>query len=82
MANASPDDFLSRRLVAPRPVQLGSSQSRPSPHPSQLDEKQLFRARRLIIKTFMEFLNKLDSMKLRDHINDSFYQNGYSELVV
>jgi hypothetical protein len=83
MANTSPDGFLSSKVgPSPKPVQLGSAPSRPSPRPSQSEEKQQFRARRLIIKTSMEFLNKLDSMKLRNHINDSFYQNGYPELVV
>jgi hypothetical protein len=72
--NLNPDDY---PMASVSPTKLG-----PSPRPSQLDEKQQFRAKRLIIKTSMEFLDKLDSMKLRDHINDSFYQNGYPELAV
>jgi hypothetical protein len=82
----NPDDYplasISPGKLGPSPKPTGSAPSRPSPRPSQLDEKQQFRAKRLIIKTSMEFLNKLDSMKLRDHINDSFYQNGYPEPVV
>jgi hypothetical protein len=60
MASISPSK------LGPSPRPTGSAPSRPSPRPSQLDEKQQFRAKRLIIKTSMEFLDKLDSMKLRD----------------
>ena len=79
----NPDDYpmasFPSSKLGPSPRPAGSAPSRPSLRPNQLDE---FRAKRLIIKTSMEFLNKLDSMKLRDHINDSFYQNGYPEPVV
>ena len=56
----NPDDYpmasFPSSKLGPSPRSAGSVPSRPNPRPSQLDE---FRAKRLIIKTSMEFLNKL-----------------------
>jgi hypothetical protein len=40
------------------------------------------RAMRLILKVPMELLDNLDSIKLRDQINDKFYKNGYQDPIV
>ena len=63
------------------PLESPSSSPRPSPRLGQ-ERGRSIKARRLILKVPLEFLDNLNPMQLRDQINDKFFTSGIDKPIV